>query len=196
MTVSGFGAVVKVKNDRLAVSDNLHKENGVYVFEWQEDEWGNPFELKAPNQHLFGVFGNTIEIFNEYILVGSKESMVMGNEGHVFIYELKENWELIYTLSSPDNPYNFGDGFGQAIYARDNLIVICSPFAEETIGEACYIYQFKNGKWSISKINQDSFEATFFGTSTAVEKDIMVIGAQFSDTKQSPYAGAIYIYEK
>src|SRR6056300_1253508 len=115
MTVSAFGAVVKVKNDRLAVSDNLHKENGVYVFEWQEDEWGNPFELKAPNQHLFGVCGNTIEIFNEYILVGSKESMVMGNEGHVFIYELKENWELLYTLSSPDNPYNFCDGFGQAI---------------------------------------------------------------------------------
>ena len=96
-------------------------------------------------------FGGAVAVSNNDVFVGEGRNLLQS--GSVFVYSLSDSGEWVNsaTLSSSAD-LESGDGFGRAIAASDNLVVIGAP--DEG---AAYLYSKSSSGWSeVARIQDDS----------------------------------------
>jgi FG-GAP repeat protein len=205
-----FGAIVKIYRDTLIVGapgDDIGGNSGqgsAYIFERNQggpDNWGEVKKLTASDGAESDFFG-AVAIYEDTVIVGAFRHAVGSNlsQGAAYIFERNQggpdNWGEVKKLTASDGAEADAFGVSAAIY-EDTVIVGASgnPFFDITTPGSAYVFERNQGgadNWGEVKIltASDSVDPDFFGISTAIYEDTVIVGAPIGDISR----GAAYIY--
>ena len=175
-------------------------------------EWvlntGSHQDLFFPeNEH----FGESVSCWSKYVAVGSSMdaySLSDDRVGHAALFKYDETngvhrpiakIHFPFTQSLTDTSSYFKDSFGTSVCVRDNFLAVGSPtgsVCSSSIypGFVCVYDRYKGGddNWGIINILKGKSNGDKFGTSVAIDNDILAVGA----TGVSGSKGAVYLYRK
>ena len=199
LTGDEFGRSVSVSNDTIVVgSPNFDVSKGSsYIYlrnNLGPDNWGEVAIITASNGVASDMFGFSVSISNDTIVVGSPNSM---SNGSSYIYLRNaggvENWGQRAILTASDGASS--DMFGTGVSILDDLVVVGAP--QNGIGGATYRFGRNEGgleNWGqINKFVPPGVTADgLFGSSVSIS-DHIIVGAP-CDNETASDAGAAYIY--
>ena len=169
---------------------------------------GSQQDLFFPeNEH----FGESVSCWSKYVAVGSSMDAYSLSDykiGHAALFKYDETKNVHraiakihfpFTQSLTDTSSYFQDSFGTSVCVRDNFLAVGSPtgsVCSSSIypGFVCVYDRYKGGEdnWGIINILKGKSDGDRFGTSVAIDNDILAIGA----TGVSGSKGAVYLYRK
>ncbi len=217
-----FGGAVAVDGDTMVIgasgedsgasgvngddNDNgLNDSGAAYVFVRKGDTWIQQAYLKASNPNGEDLFGFSVAICQDTIVVGaigessnaigvdgdeSDNSMVYAGAAYVFV-RTGDIWsQQAYLKASNPAPVN---SFGVSVAISDETIVVGSE-NEDTGGEdsgAAYVFVRNEGAWRQQAYLKasDPHEHDLFGWSVAVDGDTAVVSAHLDRTRTSGVNG-------
>ncbi|MBA7612826.1 hypothetical protein ES703_20067 [subsurface metagenome] len=194
-----FGRNVDVLGDLVIISNcaenvgDLREAGKVYVF----DSEGTPLTiLQSPDPMAFGWFGSEIALSRDSILVAEIGCMEQGFLYAGSVYEY--TYEGVY-LRNVTSPAMKSEGcFGKSLIANEEFILVGEPGQQGNwrpvdIGSV-YVYDHD---WNLVTILQspDQLEKSFFGFSTSMSGDYVVIGELWATVDGHEKAGRAHIYD-
>ena len=131
-------------------------------------------------------FGGALAMTEQHVFVGETGNMAF--PGEVYIYTL-DNLEAAPTILSVNEEL---ERFGRTIVADGETILIGAIHADEARG-AVYVFEY-DGTWQqVARLSaSDASAGDEFGSSIAVDGDVVLIGAQ----GRSESTGAVYVFAK
>lgn len=144
-------------------------------------------------------FGTAVDIYGNYAVVGAPYDTVGNVEcGAAYVY-FKENgtWKQLVKLSASNA--SAGDEFGRSVSIYDDIIVIGAPLkaiSGQSARGRVYVFKRFNRSWSQVVGLQASNGLTLdqFGTSVAIDGNMIVAGAPFTDYSGKTNAGSAYVF--
>ncbi len=193
----GFGLTVELSGDRLFVGaqqdDTFGMDAGaVYAYDLPGTE---PALTIVPDVHLPGeFFGRTMDAVGDYLVVGSNENdQAGGNAGAAFVFDASTGQQLHQLIASDAQPTDF---FGGAV-ATDGVHAVVGATGEDSAGSfagAAYVYDLSTGL-ELHKLTGSDIDASDrFGSSVAVDGDLVVVGAE-SHNDMFSGQGAVYVFD-
>jgi hypothetical protein len=189
-----FGAAVDIFGSTIVVGDpswaggNNHKAGAVYVFEWSGEAWLQEARLNADTLMGFDVFGKSVAVSEDSIVVGSS-GRALGEDtaaGAVFLFERSvSGWNLETTVQRRDNEeIRF---LGLDVDIEGSRAVVGSSGAAHTLSAV-------DGPWGRSSDITPLVEPDVgFGGTVAVDGDVVVVGSAQDDSSAST-SGAAYVF--
>ncbi len=199
-----FGRVVAVEGNYLAISAReLSKPNAlytgaVYVYERiAAGNWGTPTILAPPTPIQWDYFGNSLDIQNNTLVVGS---FYHNLKGAVFIFErvAQGNWGTPSMIQASDGlaPWEM---FGEQVSLDGNLLVVGNQRSPNGAaqGSAYAFLRLGQGNWTqlFKLLPSDPENTTLFGTHLSVSGSTVAVGAYLKDEAGNGGAGAVYVYD-
>jgi hypothetical protein len=144
-------------------------------------------------------FGSSVDIYGDYAVVGAPGDTVGSDVcGAAYIYA-KENgsWKQMTKLKASNAAA--GDKFGTSVSIYDNIVVIGAP--EKTISGAyakgrVYVFKRIGHLWSqvigLQASNGQAYDK--LGTAVAIDGQMIIAGAPFTDHTGKTDAGSAYIF--
>jgi len=228
-----FGSVVALSGDTLSVSAGFEDSNttsvngndnnndaedagAVYVFFRSEENWSQQAYLKASNAEAGDIFGHSIAIDEDTIIVGAhlEDSNAMGVSGDesnndaefagaAYVFTRSGgDWSQQAYLKASNNEED--DRFGTAAAVYGDTLVISSFEGSNATGVngnqtinfasrsgAAYIFTRSANSWTqqayLKASNTEVQDQ--FGASMALAQDTVVIGARFEDSNATGVNG-------
>jgi hypothetical protein len=190
-----FGFSVGIDGNTIvvgAVSDGDKGTNSgsAYVFEKANGNWDEVSKLTANDGKDQDLFGHSVAVLGNRIVVGSPYWDFFGDpysgSAYVFEFNIDESiWEEKFTLKSSDA--SDWDGFGCSVTLSEDVIVVGAPWFSHT-----YIFElntFTNSWDETANLVTDSYSR--FGSSVAIVEDLVIVGDENNDG-----GGAAYIFSK
>ena len=194
-----------------------------YILYNNAGKWEQVNKICAPARYQGDLFGSSVAIYGDYVVVGAKhnsygssEENYVSRSGAVYIYKKDQggsnNWGLVKKLTT--NNRKADDLFGQTISIYGSYIVVGAPGEDEDSNEAGFMedagaaYVFKNSgttgdNWiQIKKLTaSDRSSFDFFGYSVAINGTNIIVGSTWDDDGVSANnyldgAGSAFIFEK
>ena len=171
-SMDAFGGSVDIHGDNIVIAAPFNDDNGnntgsIYIF-----SKGGSFEEKiiASDGESEGLFGTSVALSENYIVVGSNSSI----SGGFHIIPLDDT-SLMKKIETPNN---FSEFFGYSVAISNNVIAIGSPVDsnENVVTGAVYLYT-TDGTFIEKLTNPDGIENDSFGLSIAMADDVLVVGA-------------------
>jgi hypothetical protein len=144
-------------------------------------------------------FGSSVDIYGDYAVVGAPGDTV-GNAicGAAYIYA-KQNgsWKQMAKLTASNAVA--GDKFGTSVSIYNDVVVIGAP--EKTISGVwakgrVYVFKRTGNVWSqvvgLQASNGQAYD--LFGTSVAIDGQMIIAGAPYTDHTGKTDAGSAYIF--
>jgi hypothetical protein len=187
-----FGVVVAEANGRLAVSaqaeTNASGHNGaVYIFDKTTGskirKISNPYS--GPNSQNSDVFGKSMAISDNYLLVGNQTAMLLASpnngEGQAYLFNA-DTGSLLYTWDNPNNDGgNVSDSFGTAVAVSDTYAVVGALFENNSttrnLNGAVYVFSTTTGsllRTIIAAAPPPLYDA--FGYALKIQGDYLFVG--------------------
>lgn len=135
-------------------------------------------------------FARAVDVAGGSVFIG--EPANVHQPGVVYIYNRSDtDWSEQALLSASDG--EIGDGFGSALSADENFVLIGAPDRNDDRG-AAYIFERSGDSWSEASrfALPDTIEESGFGESVALHGDLAFIGAPEADYD----LGFVYVYRK
>jgi len=207
-----FGLSTSIDDDTVVVGAYGEDTGGslagaVYVYYRNNggvDNWGEVNIIYASDAQGIDIFGYSTSIDDDTVVVGAYFEDTGGSEaGAAYVYYRNnggvDNWGEVVIIYASDA--SFYDYFGRSAYIDGDTVVV-GAYGDDTGGSnagAVYVYYRNNGgvdKWGeVSIIFASDVQAgDFFGLSTSIDGDTVVVGAYGEDTGGSN-AGAVYVFE-
>ena len=224
-----FGVSVAVDNGVVAVGahgdDNIVPDSGaVYIFEKQGGVWTQTAYLKASDPSDTAVFGASVSIESDILVVGAPAEKYDTNtwSGSAYIYKkVNGSWNEVTKLTATYRGHT--EVFGYRVKINNGTVLIAAPGDDSSStginGEqddysspdSGAIYTFKqdtDGSWVpdlyIKATNTDSDDE--FGYSVDINSGTIVVGAMHEASNSTEingdqsnndnnYSGAVYIYK-
>ena len=192
-----FGSSLAISDDRAVIgapfSGYTEFEEGhgaAYVFEYIGGSWVQKVKLTASDGADNDLFGASVAISGDTIVVGAPEVDNLTGAAYVFRYteDGGGSWSHDPRLSAADGAEE--DGFGISVAVSSDTIVVASPGAGGNNG-AAYVYGDNgvNSTWEITLTASDGEAWEQFGASVAISGDnTIVVGADYDD------AGSAYVF--
>jgi hypothetical protein len=208
-----FGWSVAISGDYVVVGarheDGPGTDRGAaYIYERNYgglDNWGEVAKLTASDAENIDMFGISVAISGDYVVVGAYAEDGAGTyRGAAYIYERNygglDNWGEVAKLTASDAQNS--DYFGNSVAISGDYVVV-GAYAEDGVGfsrGAAYIYERNYGgqdNWGeLAKLTaSDAQDWDYFGISVAISGDYVVVGARHEDGPGTD-RGAAYIYER
>ncbi|RLA17205.1 MAG: hypothetical protein DRQ56_09515, partial [Gammaproteobacteria bacterium] len=199
-------------------SDNSAGSSGAaYIFERASGVWSQQAYLKASNAAAGDLFGWSVAISGEFVVVGARRedsnaTGVNGNQnargahssGAAYIFERASGvWsQQAYVKASNTDQ---GDNFGAVVAISNELVVVAAPSEDgnargvngdetgntRTDSGAAYIFERSSGVWSqqayLKASNADVDD--FFGVSVAISDELVVVGALYESSNATGVNG-------
>lgn len=208
-----FGSAVAIYENFAVVGAwiDSHDENGnnpitnagsAYVFERDANgTWTEVQKLDASNRAAFRFFGISVDVKNNYIIVGDQKdyAYIFKNTSGVWIEE--------QVITGPS-----GERFGESVAIDDNRCVIGAFQANEdengnnflSSAGAAYVYsRNSSGIWSLDQklVASDRDAGDAFGIDVSISGNDILVGAQFEDHDENGNnyllnSGSVYLFEK
>jgi hypothetical protein len=191
-----FGRDVNALDDIIVVGcsrsniDDLHEAGKVYMF---DTEGTILTTLQSPDPGNFGWFGAEVALSGDNILVaelgGTEQGFIYPGSVYVYSYE----GALIRNITSPMMK---SEGFfGRSLAASDEYILVGETGRSDPVDiGSVYVYDYD---WELVTTLQppDMQERTFFGFSTSISGDHVVIGELWATVDGHEKAGRAHIYD-
>jgi len=195
---SEFGSSMAISGDTIVVgAKSRHNPIGIYgsayVFNKINNQWQQTAQLNSDNPVSGDLFGHSIAIENETIVIGAPHAFVNSKYyGAAFVYQYIDNrWQRLKILTSNQNnnafyqyPTNFSKylGFGNGVALDHGRIIVNEYIA------GVHILQFKSNYATLSSsslIDDNPNEVS----SIAIENDTIVVGSAHDESYLSDING-------
>lgn len=203
-----FGSEVAVFGNTIAVSafddDDLGSESGsVYIFKysWRTGTWRQVQKLTASDGAAGDLFGSSLAMTRDSLLVGSAYDDDMGSaSGSVYVFFRKSTTSSYYEaqkLTASDGAAD--DQFGVSVDIDGRYVVIGADHDSDkatNMGAAYIFFKNRSNIWSqIRKLTaSDGVEYDFFGRSVAIDDTTVVVGTK-EEEYYSHVGGSAYVFE-
>ncbi len=187
--------------------DNSASRSGAaYVFVRSGTNWSQQAYLKASNTGENDLFGQSVSISSDAVVVGAIGEDSLSGASYVFI-RTGTNWAQQAYLKAMNS--GGSDAFGQSVAIDGDTIVVGAIQEDEGAynSGAAYVYKCSGTNWTqrayLKASNTDSGDQ--FGQSVAISGDTIVIGADKESSNASGVngnqsdnsaldAGAVYVF--
>lgn len=213
ITGDQFGSAVDVSGDTLVVGalyddDNGQDSGAVYIFARNQggaDGWGQLVEITATDGVTGDVFGSSVAIDGDTVVVGALGDDDAGDlAGAAYVFTRNQGgadrWGQVTKLTVTDGAAQ--DQFGRAVAVDRDTALVAAPFDDDdgASSGAVYVFQRNQGSpdsWGqVAKITAtDGAEGDHFGDALAVDGDTMVAGA-YGDDDNGHYSGSTYVFQR
>ena len=204
-----FGFRVAISADTVIVGAAGEAAGGTqagaaYVFQRDEggaENWGEVKKLTASDAEASEIFGNSVAVSGDTVVVGARWESSGGNlAGAAYVFQRDEggaeNWGEVSKLLASDA--QAGDEFGVSVAVSGDTTIV-GAWREDALGSAAgaaYVFGRNEGgadNWGEVKklLASDGEAGDNFGNSLAVDGDTVVVGAHGEDP-----AGAAYVFQR
>lgn len=204
-----FGRSVAMSGDTVIVgapwedADGFYHAGSAYVFMRDAggaDAWEQVAKLTASDAGEKDEFGSAVAIEGGTVVVGAVGDLHPGLSGlgsaHIFMRDAggANAWDQLTTITGSD--IEAGDEFGASVaISGDSLVVGVAGSA----GEKAYVFERDLGgddSWGqAAKLTaSDAGSKDDFGQSVAIDRDTVVVGAEFGDVWGLSAAGSAYVF--
>jgi hypothetical protein len=216
-TDDNFGTSVALSGDTLVVGANAAKIGGnehqgaTYVFarNWGgADSWGLVKKMAASDGAAEDLFGSTVAISGDTLVVGAVNASFGGLtcQGAAYVFARNwggaDNWGQVKKLTASDGQNHLYFSSGLAL--SDDTLVVGAP--DQLVGSnfsqgAAYVFARNRGgadNWGQVKklIASDGVEWDVFGDSVAISGDTLVVGAPEKTVGDNDDLGAAYVFAR
>ena len=183
-----FGQAVSIEGDLIVVGapydDNQAVDSGsAYVFRLGDDGWVEEQKLVAPDGGFGDIFGRSVAISGDVILVGAeRDDDQAENAGSAYVFRLAgEQWVLEQKLEPsfvvPDA------AFGTSVAVHGDTAMVASPGAWHVA-----VFGYDGSEW----VQEQTITISILGDSIAIAGDVAVFGS-FSPV--GPGVAFVYRYD-
>jgi hypothetical protein len=195
-----FGCSVDIYDDYIVIGaydddDNGFDSGSAYVFKNNgDDTYSEIFKLTPNDGSESDEFGNSVAIYDDYILIGAVNFNNITTLGIGAAYVFKNNGDDTYSeiVKLTSNNSDAFDEFGYSLDIYNNYIVIGSR------NQSAYVFK-NNGSDVISQIFKltasDGSSSDKFGNSVSIYDDYIIIGSFENDDNNDVNSGASYIFK-
>jgi hypothetical protein len=184
-------------------ADGFYHAGSAYVFMRDAggaDAWEQVAKLTASDAGEKDEFGSAVAIEGGTVVVGAVGDLHPGLSGlgsaHIFMRDAggANAWDQLTTITGSD--IEAGDEFGASVaISGDSLVVGVAGSA----GEKAYVFERDLGgddSWGqAAKLTaSDAGSKDDFGQSVAIDRDTVVVGAEFGDVWGLSAAGSAYVF--
>jgi hypothetical protein len=146
------------------------------------------------------LFGAAVAVSGDTAIVGAPNvSLGVGQaQGRAFVFTRSDNEWVLEASLEPDDPIA-GSLFGAAVDIDGDTAVVGALFEDEGANVrqgAVYVFTRSAGVWSQQQrlVPDDPASNDVFGTSVAVDRDTLLVGASVGDADTADNAGAVYVF--
>ena len=199
-----FGQAVALEEDVAVVSAHLDDDNGdlsgsVYVFRFNGALWIEEQKLTASDGAVFDLFGNSVALEGNVILVGAPFDDGDGDtSGSVYVYRYNSPlWVEEQTLTGSD--IGEIDQFGFRVALDDEKALVGAPLHDhggDVAGGAGYLFMYDGTSWMEEDelISSDAEVSDVVGVSVALEGGTAIVGAS-GDDDNGLESGSTYVFD-
>jgi hypothetical protein len=207
-TLDGFGVRVALSGDTLMVSayiDDIGEnadQGSVYVFKRNGGTWTQQQKLTANDGMANDLFGVSLALSNDTLVVGVFGADIGGNSAQGAAYVFTRNgatWTQQQKLTANDGEAS--DIFGIAVAVSGDTMVVGAHLddngANMNQGSA-YVFTRSGGAWTQQQklTANDGAADDLFGGTVAVGVDTVVVGASGHDIGANANQGAAYVFTR
>ena len=157
--------------------------------------------LRAHDAGAMDAFGWEVALSGNVALVGASSDGDLGQySGSAYVYRFDgARWNEEQKLVASDRAA--GDQFGRSVALDGDVVVIGAPHGDQFAGSA-YVYRREAGVWQEKQklVASDRKNDDMFGTSVAVDGDVLISSAYWDDRLGSVYVfrfdGASWVEEQ
>lgn len=185
-----FGVSVAIDGDYAVVGADIDDDNGsnsgsVYIFHREDNVWSEQAKIIASDGEPGDLFGKSVSIDGNYIIVGANWSDDNGTmSGSAYIFKRIGNiWSEVEKLTAS----NAGtmDEFGYTVSISGDYAVVGAYKNEVTgIGTgSAYVFKRTGDNWveQVRLNSSDAEDGDLFGFSVAIDGTYIVVGAYEGD---------------
>ena len=177
----------------------------VYVLESNSGSWSEAQKLTASDAEDGDVFGFSVDIDGDFMVVGSRLEDGAGTDrGAAYVFEKQSGvWTQVQKITASDAEDN--DQFGYSVAIDGDFIMVGAPTEDgtETSMGATYVFENQSGVWvQVQKLSLGVEASSYdqFGFAVSIDSDFAVISARLKDSTiegdfTSSNKGAAYIFE-
>jgi hypothetical protein len=199
-----FGLEVAYDGDKVLVgapfkAGAFFSEGSAYVYHYDGTAWIEEAILTASDTTFLQEFGTGVSIDGDVLAVGARRDDELGlNAGAAYVFRYDGTaWTEEQKILASDGAG--GDQFNKVALQGDTLAV--GSWGDDNSGMlgvgAVYIYEYDGTSWVEQQklIPSDPLGAMFFGISTSIDGDALLVGA-YTDDDVAFSAGSGYIFRK
>jgi hypothetical protein len=186
VAINGETVVVGAPGDGGAAGPS---QGSAYVFVRSGEVWSQQQKLLAADAASRALFGSSVAISGETVVVGAPSDPGVGAPGSAYVFVRSgEVWSQQQKLEAADAAQF--DRFGTSVAISGETVVVGAPGASDQ-GSA-YVFVGSGGVWSQEQKLEASDAAgdDVFGTSVAISGETVVVGTPFDDRAE----GSAYVF--
>ena len=200
---AAFGKSVAISGNYAVVGADFAQHEGIacgaaYVYFHNGESWLQQAKLVPADGGEGDLFGNSVAISGEHIVVGANEHDGVGvNSGAAYIFKLEgEFWIQKTKLVALDGEAYDAFGISVAISADNVLIGAYSDGDNGFFSGSAYVFTRSGDAWlEQAKLLPDDGEAEDkFGRSVSIDEDYAVVCALLSDDDGAE-SGSVYVFK-
>jgi len=201
-----FGQSVTVSGDYAAIGasqddNDLGEDAGaVYLFARSENDWIFQEKIMAADGAKNDIFGSTLDLDGEYLVVGAPWDDDLGAEsGAAYIFKREgSNWIQQAKLVPSDGGVD--NRFGISVGISGDYVIVGAFFDNDfgTRSGSAYIFHRNGTSWTEQAILKasDGAEGDWFGVGVAIDGDFAAVGSRYDDNENGTEAGGVYLFQR
>ena len=195
VAISSGGEVVRVVIGAAQEDDREHNTGAAYVLRYdpQSSGWVQEAKLLNDDGEEWGLFGQSVSIFGDTIVVGSGnlQNGFWPGAAHVFRRDRDDSrWVQEAELLAFDGGED--DRFGTVVRISGDVVVVGAERADNFSG-AAYVFRFDGKTWGQEAKLTSNVHGLWFGNAVGASGDRVIVGAQ-RDGENAYWAGAAYVF--
>lgn len=188
VAISGDTAVVGAWQDVTSFTD----QGSAYVFVRSGTTWTQQQKLTASAGAAFDLFGGSVSISGDTIIVGSVGDTVggMSAQGSAYIFTRSGTvWTQQQKLTAADGASD--DSFGSSVVVSGNTAII-GAYGDDNYKGAAYVFVRSGTIWSQQQklTASDGAADDTFGVGVAISSETVIVGAYGDDNSK----GSAYVF--
>ncbi len=197
VAISGETVVVGAHRSTIGANNN---QGSVYVFVRNGTTWSLQQKLTASDGATGDLFGGSVAISGETVVVGASDDDIGANANQGSAYVFVRNgttWSEQQKLTASDG--TAVDLFGLSVAISGETVVVGTY--RSTIGAitnqgSAYVFVRNGTTWSLQQklTASDGASLDQFGFSVAISGETVVIGANFDDIGANTNQGSAYVF--
>lgn len=199
-----FGVSVALSGDTLVVGADRDdvSAGSVYVYTRSGNTWTFQQKLTASDRSSFDIFGHSVAISGDTIVVGAFNDSIpnVSSSGSAYVFTRSLGvWTQQQKLTALDA--GIQDNFGFSVGINGDTVVAGSYQDDSATAQdagSAYVFIRSGNVWTQQQklTASDAAEGDFFGESVAISGNTVVVGAFFDDTVRGDSAGSAYVYTR
>lgn len=205
ISLDGNTAVIGAPQD--FENENDDGQGAAYIYgrnEGGENNWGLIKRIKASDGAASDLFGVSVAVSGERIVVGSFGDDIgpRMDQGSAYVFERNsggpDNWGVVRKLVASDATAS--DRFGFAVALENKTALVGSPKIGPgaTGPDAVYVFVQTNDSWieTANPLPANCTVEEYFGSAVAISGDTAIVGSTGDDVGVNANQGAAYIFER